>query len=388
MISMIDHGDTAYVMFCTTLVLLMTPALALFYGGMVKRDDVLPVMGQTFIALGIVALIWVFGGFSLVFGADIGSFIGNPLTYFAMTNVGYAPNPDYGSTIPFLVFFSYQMMFAIIAPGLVVGAFVGRFRAIPHIWFVVLWTLLIYIPVAHWIWGGGFLQQLGAVDFAGGIVIHVTAGFSALVTAKMLGARTPKERKQPASNLPIVAVGTGLLWFGWFGFNSGGALGINEVAVYAFVNTTLAGSTALLIWILLEWRLEGKPSLTGLMVGAVAGLATITPAAGYVTPLSAILIGACGALICYSAKVVQKMLKIDDALEVFRAHGVGGMVGAILLGLLARESIDGVAASSHQFFIQIFAVVLVAIYTIVMTWLIVKIVQKANKEVLQLHLDK
>jgi Amt family ammonium transporter len=206
-------------------------------------------MMQTFVCLGLVTVIWVLGGFSLVFGPDIGSVIGNPMTYFGMHDVGGTPNPDYAPTIPFIIFFAYQMMFAIIAPGLITGAFTSRLKNASYMWFVILWTVFIYIPVAHWIWGGGFLDKLGVVDFAGGIVIHITAGLSALTTAKFLGARRKEDREVQPASIPLVAVGAGLLWFGWFGFNSGGAYAANELAAYAFVNTTLSGSAALLVWL-------------------------------------------------------------------------------------------------------------------------------------------
>jgi Amt family ammonium transporter len=377
----INSGDTAYLMLCTAMVLLMTPALAFFYGGLVRKTDILSIMGQTFVCIGLVTVIWVLGGFSLVFGPDIGKIIGNPITFFGMHGVGGAPNPDYGPTIPFIIFFAYQMMFAIIAPGLITGSFVSRFRIAPYLWFVILWTVFIYIPVAHWIWGGGFLAKLGVVDFAGGIVIHVTAGLSALTTAKVLGTRRSEDRGAPAANIPLVAVGAGLLWFGWFGFNSGGALGANELAAYAFLNTTLSGSAALLVWLFWQWRDDKKPSFSGILVGSVAGLATITPAAGYVEPWAALIIGAIGATACYFAKGIQRRLKIDDALEVFRAHGVGGITGTLMIGIFARKGIDGVSAGGHEFLVQLLAVVVVAAYTVVVTWLIMKILSARDPRV-------
>ena len=369
----IDSGDTAFLMMCTAMVLLMTPALAFFYGGLVRRRDILSIMMQTYICLGLVAVIWVLGGFSLVFGPDIGGVIGNPITYFGMHGVGGAPNAKFAATVPFIMFFAYQMMFAIITPGLITGAFTSRFKGAPYMWFVVLWTLFIYVPVAHWIWGGGFLGKLGVVDFAGGIVIHVTAGLSALTTAKFLGARRKENREVPAANIPLVAVGAGLLWFGWFGFNAGGAYGANELAAYAFLNTTLSGSAALLAWLFWQWRETGRPSFSGILVGSVAGLATITPAAGYVEPWAALIIGATGATACYFARGIQRRLKIDDALEVFRAHGVGGITGALMIGIFARKGIGGVSAGVNEFLVQLLGVVVVATYAVVVTWLIMKI---------------
>lgn len=372
----LNSGDTAFVMICTAMVLLMTPALAFFYGGMVRRRDILSIMMQTFICMGLVAIIWLYLGFSLVFGPDIGGIIGNPFTYFALNGVGSAPNPQYGPTVPFILFFAYQMMFAIIAPGLITGSFVSRFKMTPYILFVILWTLLVYAPVAHWIWGGGFLGKLGVVDFAGGIVIHLTAGISALTVAWFIGARSDQSKNATAANIPLIAAGSGLLWFGWFGFNSGGAYAANDLASYAFANTTLSASAALLTWLFWQWREDKKPSFTGILVGSVAGLATITPAAGYVEPWSAPIFGVVGATACYFARSVQRALKVDDALEVFRAHGVGGIVGALMIGILARPGVDAVSASVKQFSVQLLAVVVVAIYTALLTWLIMVFINK------------
>ena len=369
---MINAGDTTFLMLCTAMVFLMTPALALFYGGLVRRTDILTVMHQTFICLGLVTAIWVLGGFSLVFGPDIGQIIGNPLTFLGMRGIGGEANAKYAATIPFLVFFTYQMMFAIIAPALVTGSFVSRFRFTPYIWFVLLWTVFIYLPVAHWIWGSGFLAKLGVLDFAGGLVIHTTAGFSALTVAKFLGPRLDGGRSAVAANIPLVAVGAGLLWFGWFGFNSGGAYGANALACYAFVNTTLSASAALLVWLFWFWRDNKGRSFSPVLVGAVAGLATITPAAGYVKPWAALIIGAIGASACYFAKGLQSSLKIDDALDVFRAHGVGGITGSLLIGIFAAKTIDGVSGSASQFLVQLFAIVVVAAYSVLVTWLIMK----------------
>ncbi|GMA77732.1 hypothetical protein GCM10025880_41490 [Methylorubrum aminovorans] len=257
----INAGDTAFILICTALVLMMTPALALFYGGLVKQRDVLSVMIQNFVCIGVVGVIWVFGGFSLAFGPDIGGTIGNFASYFGMYRVGIEPNPVYAPNIPFIMVFAYQMMFAIITPALMTGAFVGRFRFGAYLFFVAAWTILVYLPAAHWIWGGGFLAKLGVADFAGGIVIHTSAGFSALATAKYLGKRKLAEGQSesaPAS-LPLVALGAGLLWFGWFGFNAGGAYAADALAAYAFTNTMLAGSIAMLTWMFWEWRETRHP---------------------------------------------------------------------------------------------------------------------------------
>jgi len=376
----INAGDTAFILICTALVLMMTPALALFYGGLVRQRDVLSVMIQNFVCIGVVGLIWVFGGFSLAFGPDIGGIIGNIVPYFGMYHVGVAPNPAFAGNIPFIMVFAYQMMFAIITPALMTGAFVGRFRFGAYLCFIAAWTVIVYLPAAHWIWGGGFLAKLGVVDFAGGIVIHTTAGFSALMTAKYLGKRrlAPGESESQPASLPLVALGAGLLWFGWFGFNAGGAYAADALAAYAFTNTMLAGSIAMLVWMFWEWSETRRATFSGVLVGAVAGLATITPASGYVEPMAAIVIGAVGATACYQAKHIQKWLKIDDTLEVWRAHGVGGMTGAILIGFMASSHINRVAASAYQLGIQILAVVIVAAYASIITWVILKVLDSLS----------
>ncbi|TIC83775.1 ammonium transporter [Crenobacter intestini] len=372
----INTGDTAFIILCTALVCLMTPGLALFYGGLVRSRSMLSIMMQNFICMGVVTVVWIFGGFSLAFGPDVGGLIGD-MSFFALNNVSVIPHPGYAPSIPFIMFFAYQMMFAIITPALITGAFAERFSFKAFLAFIVLWILLIYVPVAHWIWGGGFMQKLGVIDFAGGIVVHTTAGFAALATVLFLGKRDLKPGEEtPPSNLPIVAVGTGLLWFGWFGFNAGGAYAANGLAAYAFVNTAIAGAVAMCVWLAIAWRVEKKPSFAGVMVGGVAGLATITPTAGYVEPASAVLIGAIGATVCYFAKAVQQRYRFDDALEVFRAHGVGGVTGSLLVGLLANRAVDDVTGGLHQFAIQLLAVVVVAVYSFVVTWIIMKLVHK------------
>ena len=376
----INAGDTAFTLICAALVCMMTPALALFYGGLVKQRDMLSIMIQNFVCIGVVGLIWVFGGFSLAFGPDIGGIIGNIVPYFGMHQVGVDPNPTYAANIPFIVVFGYQMMFAIITPALMTGAFVGRIRFAAYLLFIAGWTILIYLPAAHWIWGGGFLAKMGVVDFAGGIVIHTSAGFSALVTAAYLGKRklAKGETESAPANLPLVALGAGLLWFGWFGFNAGGAYAADALAAYAFTNTMLAGSIAMLVWMFWEWREFGHCTFSGVLVGAVAGLATITPASGYVEPMSALLIGAVGATICYHAKYVQRWLKVDDTLEVWRAHGVGGLTGALLIGVLASSHINKVEAGWHQFLAQVLAVVLVSAYASVITLVLLKKIGRAH----------
>lgn len=364
----LNTGDTAFLMLCTALVCLMTPGLAFFYAGLVRSKNVLTIMMQNFVSMGVIAVVWIFGGFSLAFGPDVGGVIGSLTYHFGLDGVGMAPGA-YAPTVPFILFFAYQLMFAIITPALITGAFVGRFNFKGYLGFLVLWMLFVYIPVCHWMWGGGFLARLGAVDFAGGIVVHVTAGFSALAAVIFFGRRSdvrPGEEVAP-NNLPLMAIGAGLLWFGWFGFNAGGAYAANGLAAFAFANTTIAGSIAMVVWMTLEWIQNRKPTFVGLLVGAVAGLATITPCAGYVTPGAAIIIGAAGSTVCYYARIVQTRFGFDDALEVWRAHGMGGVTGSILLGMLASVSVDVVSASIKQFSIQVLAVVIVAVYAFVLT---------------------
>ena len=369
---MINTGDTAFVIICTALVCMMTPALALFYGGMVREKNTTTMLMQNFICMGIVGIIWVFGGFSLVFGNDIGGVIGNIAQYFGLHNVGATPHPS-APHIPFMMFFAYQMMFAVITPALMTGAFAGRFKFNAYVKFLTLWTILVYLPVAHWIWGGGFLAKMGVVDFAGGIVIHTTAGIGAIVCAVFFGHRKlSKNENEKPTNVPMIALATGLLWFGWFGFNAGGTYAADNQAAYAFLNTFLSGAIAMLVWIFWDTRGGRKPSFVGSLVGAVAGLATITPAAGYVTPPAALAIGAIGATACYFAKGIQHKYNFDDALEVFRAHGVGGMVGALSIGIFASAKVGGVSASFHQFFVELFAIIVVGAYTAVITWGILK----------------
>ena len=372
----LNTGDTGFVMLCTALVCMMTPALALFYGGMVRKKNVLTIMMQNFISMGVTAIIWIFGGFSLAFGPDVGGLFGDISYHFALDKVGIAPSPVYASTVPFILFFAYQLMFAVIAPALITGAFAGRLNFRGYLKFLILWMIFIYIPVCHWIWGGGFLAKIGVMDFAGGIVIHVSAGFAALASVIFLGRRDDMKPGEPTvpNNLPLVAVGAGLLWFGWFGFNAGGAYAADGLAAYAFTNTTIAGSIAMIVWMLYDWHYDRKPSFSGVLVGAVAGLATITPCAGYVEPWAAIIIGAVGSSVCYYAKYVQERLGFDDALEVWRAHGMGGVTGALLLGILASSNIDKVNASIHQFLMQLLGVIIVAVYSFVVTIIIFKVI--------------
>ena len=373
----LNSGDTALVLMSAALVALMTPGLAFFYGGLVRRKNVLSIMMQSFISMGVVTILWVLFGFSLSFSGDNWGLIGN-FQYLILTGVGIAPSPTYGPTIPFLAYFLFQEMFAIITPALITGAFADRVNFKSYLIFLVLWSVLVYIPFTHWVWGGGFLAKLGVVDFAGGIVVHVSAGFAALASVFVVGKRVMvRGEKSGPHNIAFVALGTGLLWFGWFGFNGGSALAANGVAATAFVNTDIAGSVAMVTWLLLSWVRDGKPSMTGALTGAVAGLATVTPAAGYVQPWAAAIIGLLAAVVCYLAVQFRMKQDWDDALDVWGVHGVGGALGVVLTGVFASAAVNGVRGlvegNMGQFLVQAFAMALTAVYSFLVTFGILKL---------------
>jgi ammonium transporter, Amt family len=375
---MINSGDTAFVLISAALVCLMTPGLAFFYGGLVRKKNVLTIMMQSFISMGIVTAIWFFGGFSLAFGQDVHGIIGT-LQYAFLNGVGMDPSSTYGTTIPFITFFTYQQMFAIITPALITGAFADRVSFKSYLIFLVLWSLLVYIPFAHWIWGGGFLQKLGVVDFAGGMVVHVSAGVAALASVFFIGKRVmPASENSTPHNVTYVALGTGLLWFGWFGFNGGSALAANGVAAAAFVNTDIAGSIAMVTWLFISWIHEKRPSFVGALTGAVAGLATITPCAGFIPPWAAVIVGFLAGSVCYLAVQWRIHMDWDDALDVWGVHGVGGILGSILVGVFAVQSVGGVdgliAGNPRQLFVQILAVAITAVYAFVVTYLLLKVI--------------
>ena len=337
----INNGDVAFMVITTVLVFVMTPGLALFYGGLMEKKNSITMMMYTMIAIGIVTIMWVLGGFSLVFGSDLGGVIGNPVDYFVMRNVDFTINPNYGSQLPFLMFFMYQLMFAIITAPLMTGAFANRVSIKGWIWLLILWMLFIYFPVAHWVWGGGFLSKMGFVDYAGGSVIHITAAFSGLAAIIYLGKRTAIQAKA-YGNLYMVVIGGTLLLFGWFGFNSGGALAGGETAAIAFTNTGVASAFAMITWVILSYIKEKKFSMVELVTGAVAGLATITPASGYVNPQEAALIGIIGALICFGSLAFARKMKWDDALGVWGVHGMGGFSGSLMIGTFALSIVNDV----------------------------------------------
>jgi Amt family ammonium transporter len=374
----INAGDTAFVLLSAALVMVMTPGLAFFYGGLVRRKNFLTIMLQSFISMGVVTVLWVAVGYSLAFSGNLGGVIGN-LSWFGLRGVGPAPGP-WAPHIPALAHFVFQEMFAIITPALITGAFADRIAFKSYLKFLVVWSLIVYVPIVHWIWGGGFLMRWGVEDFAGGMVVHTSAGFAALASVWVVGSRkfAPGEKKVP-HNVAFVGLGTGLLWFGWFGFNAGSALSADGVAAQAFVNTDIAASIAMLTWLAISWWRTGKPSIVGAFTGAVAGLACVTPCAGFVPTWAALAIGFLAGMVCYMAVALVRHMKWDDALDVWAAHGVGGLLGSILLGVFAYASINaaghnGLTAGNASFFgKQVCAALLVAAYAFVVTWIILKV---------------
>lgn len=376
-----NKADTAFILAAAGLVLLMTPGLALFYGGMVRGKNVLGTIMQSLFMIALISIEWVYLGYSMSFGPDIGGFVGS-LEWFGLKGVTNAPSPDYATTIPQTVFMIYQCMFAIITPALITGAFAERVRFVPFLVFSVLWAILVYNPVCHWIWGsGGWLGAMGVMDFAGGLVVHLTCGAAALAGVLVIGPRRGYGRASfMPHNLPMTMLGTGLLWFGWFGFNGGSALAVDEVAATAFVATHLAGMAGMAMWVVMEWVNQGKATTLGAASGAISGLATITPTAGFVGPNSAILIGLIAGVVCYLAVNAKTRLKLDDSLDVVGIHGVGGLVGTLCLGVFASKvvnpgGVDGLlAGNAMQLFIQAKGVVIVGVYTFVVSWVLFKVI--------------
>ena len=378
---MINDGDTGFVLISAALVMVMTPGLAFFYGGLVRRKNFLTIMLQSFISMGVVTVLWVLVGYSLAFSGNLGGVIGN-LSWAGLRGVGAAPGP-YAPHIPALAHFIFQEMFAIITPALITGAFADRIAFKSYLKFLVVWSLLVYVPIVHWIWGGGFLMHWGVEDFAGGMVVHTSAGFAALASVFVVGSRkfAPGEKTVP-HNVAFVGLGTGLLWFGWFGFNGGSALAADAVAAQAFVNTDIAASVAMCTWLAISWWRSGKPSIVGAFTGAVAGLACVTPCAGFVPTWASFAIGLLAGSICYSAVALVRHMKWDDALDVWAAHGIGGLLGSMLVGVFAYESINvaghnGLVAGNPVLFgKQVAAALLVASYAFVLTWVILKVLDK------------
>jgi len=375
----INPADTAWVLLSAALVMLMTPAVGFFYGGLVRKKNVLSVIMQSLFILALISVQWVLWGYSLAFGPDRGGLIGG-LEWFALSGVGMEPNPDYSATIPHQAFMAFQMMFAVITPALITGAFAERMKFKSFVLFTLLWTTLVYDPLAHWVWGvGGWLRQLGALDFAGGTVVHISSGVSALVVALVLGRRIGLgEKPMSPHDATMTVLGAALLWFGWFGFNAGSALAANGLAVNAFVVTNTAAAMSALTWMTVSWAHKGRPSVLGVAAGAVAGLVAITPASGFVTVQGAILIGMGAGVICYLAIELKGRLGVDDALDVWGVHGVGGTWGAIATGLFATVAVNELGANGLFYgdpsllWRQLIAVSATCIYAGASTWVILK----------------
>jgi len=377
---MVSGGDTAFILISAALVMFMTPGLALFYGGMVRGKNVLATIMQSFIIIGLVTVIWILWGYSLAFGPDLGGIVGN-LSWFGLKGVGLSPSPDYADTIPHQAFMIFQGMFAIITPALITGAFAERMKFSTLLVFVALWSTLVYSPLAHWVWGsGGWLGKLGALDFAGGTVVHISSGVSALAAVLIIAKRKGYGKEQfIPHNLPMTITGTAILWFGWFGFNAGSALASNGLAAGAFVTTHTAAGTAALTWMLAEWLLHGKPTTLGAASGAVAGLVAITPAAGFVSPVSALVIGGLAGVICYMGVLAKSKLGYDDSLDVVGIHGLGGTWGALATGLFASTAVNPDGANGlffgnpGQLWVQGISIVATCLFAFVMSFVILKI---------------
>jgi len=376
-----DSGDTAWMLAATALVMIMLPGLALFYGGLVRRKNVLSTIMHSFFGLAIVSVVWVLVGFSLAFGPDVGGFglVGN-LDFVGFMNVGLVPSTVYAVTIPFVLFAAFQLMFAAITPALITGAFAERKRFASFVLFTVLWSIFVYSPIAHWVWAtDGWLFKLGALDFAGGTVVHASSGVSALIVALLIGRRVVNGDRMEPHDIPMTVLGAGLLWFGWFGFNAGSAVAANGLAASAFIVTNTAAAAATLTWVGASYLHKGKVSVVGAACGAVAGLVAITPASGFVTPGGAILIGLVAGGLCYSATLLRERIKVDDALDVFAVHGVGGTFGAVATGVLATSAVQAsykglIDGNPGQVFTQLVAVGATIAYAVVATFVIVKLV--------------
>jgi len=374
----IDTGDTAWLLISTALVMLMTPALGFFYGGLVGKKNVLSTLTHSFFILCLISVQWVLWGYSLAFSPDTGAGLIGGLGWVALKGVGFAPNPDYAATVPHQAFMAFQMMFAVITPALITGSFAERVSFKAYVIFSLLWATLVYDPIAHWVWGtGGWLHTLGALDFAGGTVVHISSGVSALVAAILIGRRLKTSEPHDAT---MTILGASLLWFGWFGFNAGSALTSGGLATSAFVVTNTATAMAGLTWITVSWLHKGRPSVLGMAAGAVAGLVAITPASGFVDVSGSIIIGLGAGSICYLAMQLRPRLKVDDALDVWAVHGIGGTWGALATGIFATVAINSAGANGllfgnpEQLLKQVIAVGATWIYAAVATFAIVKVI--------------
>lgn len=374
-----DTGNTGFMLLATSLVMLMTPGLAFFYGGLVSKKGVLTIMMQSFVSLGITTVLWFTVGYSLCFSGDVFGIIGNlDMAFLSGVSMMDALSPN--NNIPLIVFISYQMMFAVITPALITGAFAERVRFKAYVLFQILWLLLVYFPFTHMVWGGGLLASWGVLDFAGGIVVHATAGMAALASVFFVGKRV--ERVTEPHSIPLIALGTALLWFGWYGFNAGSELRVDGVTALAFLNTDVAASFAAVVWLAIDWKKMGKPKFVGMLTGAVAGLATITPAAGYVSTSTAALIGCIASVVCYLAIGLKNRFGWDDALDVWGVHGMGGITGVILLGIFASTKVNPAGADGlihgnvHFFLVETAAVVIAAAYAFVISYGMLTLIDK------------
>ena len=380
----ISNADTAWVLISAALVMLMTPALGLFYGGLVRRKNVLATIMHSFFLLALISVQWVLVGYTLAFGPDAGGLgIIGGLKWLGLQALTPAPNADYAPTIPHGAFIIYQAMFAVITPALITGAFAERMRFKAFVLFSLLWATVVYDPIAHWVWGqGGWLRSLGALDFAGGTVVHISSGMSALVAARVLGRRLSSGEEPLPHDATMNLLGAGLLWFGWFGFNAGSALAADGLAVQAFINTNTAAAMATLTWVTVSWAKGRRPSVLGAAAGSVAGLVAVTPAAGYVTAPAAMLIGLGAGLACFWAVNLKPRLGVDDALDVWGVHGVGGVWGALAVGIFATISVNGAGANGLLYgnplllLKQFLAVLVTAGYAMGMTWAILKFLER------------
>jgi len=375
----IETGATAWVLASTALVMIMTPGVGLFYGGLVRKKNFINMITLSFVAFALVSIQWVLFGYSLAFGGDVGGFIGN-LQYLGLNNVGMEPGP-YSPVIPGLLYMVFQLVFATVTMAIVTSGFAERIKFSSYLVFALLWTTIVYDPLAHWVWGGGWASQFGAIDFAGGTVVHISSGFAALALALVIGKRVGfgKNAMEPA-NIPWSILGAALLWFGWFGFNSGSAVDANGLAAVAFVTTNTAAAAAAIAWMLVSWAHGGKPSSLGFVSGAVAGLVAITPGAGYVTPMAAIVIGAVAGVLCYGIMLWRQSKGVDESLDAWAIHGMGGLWGALATGIFAVAAINGksglLEGNMTQFIAQVVGAGAAVIYAFVITYILAVIVDK------------
>jgi Amt family ammonium transporter len=379
----VSSGDTTWILIATAMVMLMTPGLALFYGGMVRRKNVLGTIMQSFIALGVISIQWVVVGYSLAFGPSVGGLIGD-LSWVGLSGVGLDPNADYAATVPHQAFMIFQMMFAVITPALITGAVAERLKFSAYLAFLLLWSTCVYAPLAHWVWGvGGWLRGLGALDFAGGLVVHISSGVSALAATVVVGRRKGHGHEHmPPHNLTMTLLGAALLWFGWFGFNGGSALASGALAASAFVVTHIAAAAATVSWVVIEWWHRGKPTVLGAASGCIAGLVAVTPASGFITPMSAVVIGLGAGALCYLAVNMKGRLGYDDSLDAVGVHGVGGIFGALATGLFATTLVNPAGADGAFYGNwsllgpQVLSVVVAAVFAFGATWIILKLIDR------------